>query len=214
MTQLGSSFVTLIALCVALCIATPSLAQPNAQVGYLHADGTVQINVNRFQPTLAVTSSHTLPVASSSLYVSNGFLSLLRMADDQCTSENTQLYFYDSVGGTFEPIAASVPSGKYGFGSQVGPNGFSGPVYAVEMTVSISPFLSTCYDDGCEASQDGACIRMFDPGNYACACVWSITLPNGLPGIDHNFSGCRLGIDLRPFWHLHHSVLWQHIQNP
>lgn len=199
---------------VALCVAAPAFAQPHAQVGYLHADGTVQINLNRFQPTLAVTANTTLPVASSSLYISNGFLSLLRVANDQCTSENTQLYIYDSVGGTFEPIASTVPAGKYGLGSAVGPINLSGPIHAVELTASISPFLSKCFDDGCDASKNGTCIRMFDPGNYACACVWSITMPNGLPGIDHNFSGCRLGIDLRPFWNLTYSVRPQYIQNP
>lgn len=214
MQKLGRSFLSIIALCVVLCAAPPMLAQPHAQVGYLHADGTVQVDLSRFTPTLAITETSTLPVASSKLYISNGFLSLLRVGNDQCSSEQTQFYIYDTVKDTFEPIATVIPSGPYDIGEAVGPTGSSGPIFAVDLTTSLSHYLMKCADSGCDAETGGACFRMFEPDKNACACVWSVTTPEGWPGVEHGFFGCRLVLDLRAFWELHHSILPQYIQNP
>lgn len=214
MPRFGRSCLSIIALCIALWAAPPVLAQPHAQVGYLHADGTVQIDLSRFTTTLAITETTTLPVADSQLYVSNGFLSLLRMGNDQCSSEQTRLYIYDTVEDTFEPIAMVIPNGPYGIGSQIGPTDSSGPIFAVDLAASISPYLMKCDDVGCDAETGGACFRMLEPDKNACACVWSITTPEGWPGLEHGFFGCRMVLDLRAFWELHHSIHSQFIQNP
>lgn len=216
MQKLRRSSQYFITLCVSLCIAAPIFAQPHAEVGYLHADGTLQVDLSRFQPTLAIDATSTLPVADTALHISDGLVHLLRLAADQCTSESLVLFTYDTTKGTFEPIASQIPDGTYALSPQPGPfHPPAGPIFAVETTLSLSPYLTKCHDTGCgNYDQDAGCFRMLNSGNSSCGCIWPTTTPEGLPSVGHSNSGCTLGIHLRPDWGLPDSLRWQYIQNP
>ncbi len=184
----------------------PAAAQSYAEVGFAYPDGTVQLDESRFTQSISTTPETEEPLGDSVLGISNGLLKLIRIGEDQCTSEEIQLYIHDTSKGTLDPITSSLNSEWYPNGSNFGLPSHPGPVYVVE--AQPAPFLYRCVDDGCFQSKGGYCAKVGDP-NPPCACTWveGVELQMG-------FGGCRQQVDLRSWWSLSLSVLSAFIESP
>lgn len=145
-----------------------------------------------------------MPVAQTLFRISNGFLYIVRLGDDGCTTEELPALTRSSASDPFEGVASPLPSGDYlALADSPITTSESGALMVAATR------LTTCENVDC----NGPCERIEDSTGFTCRCNPQdlgefLAVQNA-----SDASACEERFVLRPWWQLLDSILSVHIQN-
>lgn len=198
----------LIMILTAAVITSTAYAGEFAELGVVHPEGRIELDLARFTSTIRNGPGSSVLVAQTLLKVSNGFLSVLRIGDDECTTEELPLYSVVDHDETFVGVPASAEDGVYDVDSDSlkTPPSMSAHVVVVSLAE-----LMSCLDVACEG-EDSACFRHISSGQAECVCeTWKVI--DGVLTRVGVSDGCLTGLFFRPWWTLADSVDASYVQS-
>ena len=199
-----SILVFLLALLASVGTAT---AGELGEVGVIHPDGRVELDFDRFTSTIQVEDGNTVGVSKVLIKISNGFLYIVRLGDDGCTTEVLTTTGGYTVNDHFPLIRSNRPDGLYaadGSMELVDPTPVPKTVAVIDITS-----LVQCENVSCNG---GLCARNEWGSSIDCDCVY-FEVVNGVLERDPGNPGCEKRLVFPHWWTLSSTVEPAYIQS-
>ena len=206
-TQSARTLWPMILLCTLLATAATASGKEIAEVGVIHPDGRVELDLTRFTSTIQVEDGNTVGVSKVRLKISNGFLYIVRLGDDGCTNEVLTTTGGYTLGEIFPLLPARLGDGLYGTSDPQPLTEATGVLRPIAV-ISITHLLQ-CENVSCDG---GLCARNEWGNSVDCDCVY-FDVVDGVLVRDPGNPGCEKRIVFPHWWTLSSSVDPVHIQS-